>query len=181
MTFTRSYVYALLISTGISCDKPQGSTNVPGSAVRSAVAFTQAFYDWYRRNDNRLETAVAQHPEMFAAPLLTALRTDIAAQAEHSDEIVGLDWDPFTNSQDPCDPYRVASASRRGDTILVAMKGMCADAAPRPGPDIIARLQRKDSTWVFVDFTSPSDTVSLLGHLGLLRRDREAAAARGRH
>ncbi len=181
MTSRHSYVYPLLTLAAFSCQKPQRPPGEPDSTVRAAEAFTQAFYDWYRRNDDRLETALAQRPELFATTLFTALRSDIEAQAKSPGEIVGIDWDPFTNSQDPCDPYQVASASRRGDTILVAMKGMCTNATPRPGPDVIARLQRKDSGWVFVDFTSPGDTLSLLGHLALLRKDREGAVARDHH
>ena len=181
MTSRRCYVYPLLALAAFSCQKPQRPADEPDSTAPSAQAFTQAFYDWYRRNDDRLETALAQRPELFATTLLTALRSDIEAQAKSPGEIVGIDWDPFTDSQDPCDPYQVAGTSRRGDTILVAIKGMCTDAAPRPGPDVIAQLQRKDSAWVFVDFASPGDTLSLLGHLALLRKGREGAAARGRH
>ncbi|SRR6266568_1570103 len=181
MTSRQSYVYPLLTLAALSCQRLQRPADQPDSTVRSAEAFTQAFYDWYRHNDDRLETALAQRPELFATTLLAALRSDIDAQARSPGEIVGIDWDPFTDSQDPCDPYQVASASRGGDTIFVAMKGMCTDAAPRPSPDVIAHLQRKDSGWVFVDFTSPGDTLSLLGHLALLRKDRERAAAPGRH
>ncbi len=180
MRSPRFYVLPLLALAAVACHRPEQPADKNDPTVKSATVFTQTFYDWYRLHDDRLETALAQRPELFGATLLTALRTDIEAQAKNPQEIVGIDWDPFTNSQDPCDPYQVASASRRGDTVLVAMRGMCTDAAPRPGPDVIARLQHRDSSWVFVDFTSPSDSLSLLGHLTLLQKDRKDAAARHR-
>ena len=162
----------------LACSKPAQAPTSTDAAVTSAVAFTQAFYDWYRLHDDRMATALVQKAAVFDPTLLSALRADIAAQAKNPSEIVGLDWDPFTNGQDPCNPYQVTDASRHGDTVVVAISGYCPDAAPRSRPDVIARLRSKDSTWVFVDFRDPADSVSLLGHLALLRKGRESNARR---
>ncbi|SRR6266571_703823 len=195
MTTERSWICLLLTVAVLGCQKaPRGADRVTAapkdtsvgnpttdSAAQTAAAFTQAFYDWYRRHDDRLETAVAERPALFGPELLAALKADITAQDQSPGEIVGIDWDPFTASQDPCDPYRVDRITRRGDTIFVAVRGLCTDAAPRPGPDVFAELHHTASGWVFVNFREPGDTNSLLDHLALLRQQREVNSTRGRH
>ena len=142
------------------------------SEARSAVLFAQAFYDWYARHGDEYEVAVRDSPSFFAPTLLEAMRTDIAAQARSPGEIVGLDWDPFLATQDPCDPYRVGRATRRGDTILLAVKGMCTDMQPRARPSVIAELGRSKGRWVFLDFRHVGDAGSLLQDLAALRQGR---------
>lgn len=154
---------------------PDSAAAVSGddSSAASAARFAQAFYDWYRRHDDRLEAAVSQRPEVFSAELLAALRRDIGAQAKSPDDVVGLDWDPFTGSQDPCDPYRVDRVTRRGDTVLVAMRGTCKDAAPRQTPDAIAALRQAPAGWQFVDVLHGDGSGTLLRDLAELRAERD--------
>lgn len=142
------------------------------SVAHSAARFTQQFYAWYRQRNNRTDRAIAEGASFFSPDLLAALRADLAASAR-SNEVVGLDWDPFTASQDMCDLYTVGRTTRRGDTVLVAVKGMCTDAALKPGPDVIAELRRAGSGWVFVNFRYVSPARSLLADLDTLRRERE--------
>jgi hypothetical protein len=153
-------------------------TPAADSEAQSAVLFAQGFYGWYARHGDRYEAAVRDSPSFFAPVLLEAMRADIAAQARRPGEIVGLDWDPFLATQDPCDPYRVGRAARRGDTILVAVKGMCTDMQPRTGPDAIAELGRSKRRWVFVDFRHGGDSGSLLQDLAALRQGRASDSAR---
>ena len=148
------------------------------SAAQSAAQFTQAFYDWYRRHADRFETAIRDKPAVFAPELLTAMRADIQAQARSPDYIVGLDWDPFLATQDPCEPYRVGQVTRRGDTILVAVKGMCTDMEPREGPDVIAEVGGSAAHWVFLNFRHVRDRGSLLQDLSDLRQARESDSVR---
>jgi len=148
--------------------------------ARSAARFTQAFYDWYARQGEKFEVALKASPAVFAPELLAAMRADVAAQARNRDDVVGLDWDPFLATQDPCDPYRVDRTTRRGDTILVAVTGTCADRQPRPGPDVIAEVGRFEAHWVFLDFRHAGDAGSLAQDLANLRRERAADSARAR-
>jgi hypothetical protein len=148
------------------------------SEARSAAEFTQAFYAWYSQRGNRFETAIRQRTAVFSPQLLEAMRADFQAQEKSPDDIAGLDWDPFLGTQDPCEPYRVGQTSRRSDTILVAVKGMCADAEPLPGPDVFAEVGRSGGQWVFLDFRHGRDRGSLLSDLASLRLARDSAAAR---
>ena|SRR5689334_21750050 len=178
--------FTLLALTVIGCRQaPRVAEHLPAasdasltddSTAQSAARFTQTFYDWYNAHADRLEIAVKERPEVFEPRLLSALQTDLEASAKNPQEIVGLDWDPFTASQDPCDPYKVDGISRRGDTILVAMRGMCTDTAPRAGPDVIAEVARGPSGWVFVDLRHPADSGSLRADLAKLREARDSVS-----
>ena len=158
------------------------SLGVPAndSIARTAGQFTQAFYDWYAGVGERSDVAVRARPSGFAPQLLEALRLDFAAQSKNPDEIVGLDWDPFLDTQDPCNPYRVGQITRRGDTILVAVKGLCTDAAPHAGPDVIAEVGQAKGRWVFLDFRHVGDRGSLLQDLAALRQGRDSEPSRPR-
>ena len=157
----------------------RASSGAGDATAQSAAQFTQAFYDWYSQHDDRLEAAVSDRSFAFGPELLTALKADIDAQSKSPDEIVGLDWDPFTDSQDPCDPYKVTGTDHRGDTVRVALTGTCEGYASTSGPDVLAEVRRSPAGWVFVDFRSPGDPLSLLDHLALLRHDREADSTGG--
>ncbi len=147
------------------------------SAAQSAARFAQDFYDWYARAGERPDVAVRERASAFGSRLLDALRQDFAAQSKNPDEVVGLDWDPFLNTQDPCNPYRVGQVTRLGDTVLVAVKGTCTGAAPQPGPDVIAEAVPVAGTWQFVDFRHAADRGSLLQDLAALRRSRDSVRA----
>ncbi len=155
-------------------------TPATDSAARSATQFAQAFYDWYRLRGDRYEAAVRDSPAAFEPGLLAAMRADLAAQSRSPDEVVGLDWDPFLGTQDPCDPYRVQGTTRRGDTILVAVKSACIDREPHAGSDVIAEIGRRGGRWVFLDFRHAGDPGSLRQDLARLREGRAGSAPASR-
>jgi len=150
------------------------------SLEQSAVRFTQAFYDWYRTVDDEYEIAVKRRPELFAPELLTALQADMEAQHRCPGEICGLDFDPFTNSQDPCDPYRAGRVIRHADTVVVAVTHLgCRGSTAEPRPDVLVKLRQSQGRWQFVDLRCAWDSggFSLLENLALLARDRVPPAA----
>ena len=160
-----------------------GSISLPtgDSLEQSAVRFTQSFYDWYRGVDDEYEVAVMRRPELFAPELLSALQADMGAQHRCPGEICGLDFDPFTNSQDPCDPYSAGRTLRHGDTVIVAVSHLgCQGSTARPRPDVLVKLRRSQGSWQFVDlrFAGDSGGFGLLDNLALLARDRAPHPAR---
>ena len=144
----------------------------PDSSAQSAAHFVQAFYEWYKRTGDRYEVAVRDSAGFFDPVLLSAMRLDLVAQAGSPGAVSGLDWDPVLATQDPCDPYQVSGTTRRGDTILVAVNGMCADRPPQVQPDVIAEVRRVGRRWVFVDFRHAEDLGSLRQDLKALREGR---------
>lgn len=148
---------------------------------RPLPRFVQSFYDWYaaravRRQDHPSSyEAMSLKSAHFGRPLLRALRLDSAAQARARGEIAGLDFDPFLNSQDPCERYEVGNTTHRGQTYWVEVHGVC-NGRRSPSPDVTAELVLRGHSWVFVNFHYPSAHTDLLTVLGSLRRDRSAEA-----
>jgi len=153
-------------------------------AAQSAAAFVQAFYQWYGKLGDLYQQAVHDSPAFFAPALLAGLHADSAAKQQHPDEVVGLDWDPFLETQDPCDPYQVMGTTRRGDTVLVAVGGMCSGREPRAAPDVIAEVMARSegggTGWIFVDFRHTDDAGSLMQDLKALGTASASGAAGAR-
>jgi hypothetical protein len=141
--------------------------------------FVQDFYHWYvpiALKDNKVpasDIALKERPAAFSAELLKALKEDSEAQANSPGDIVGIDWDPFLNSQDPDKHYEVGRIVQKGETYRANIHGF------RSGkkiikPSAIAEVGRESGRWVFLDFYSP-DGGSLLAALKTLKADRQKA------
>jgi hypothetical protein len=146
-------------------------------AAQSARGFVQDFYAYYvpllsaERVGSPWESVVRERGGAFAPELLDALQQDYAASAASADEIVGLDFDPFVASQDPCERYDLGSESVGGDTARVEVFGVCQgsrDAAPA----VIAELVRVNGAWRFTNFGYPREHSDLMAVLTQLRRGR---------
>jgi len=147
---------------------------------QSCRKFVQAFYDWYltKTLSGKLpsptpELALKLKPEVFAAELRRRLKQDFDAQSKAA-EIVGLDSDPFLNSQDPSPRFAVVGITRIGSTYWVDVYGIL-DSKRRE--HVIPELIQQNGHWVFVNFhygkDKWSDDVNLLSILKTLRDERE--------
>jgi hypothetical protein len=148
------------------------------SLAASSRDFVQKFYDAY------VPQALAEHTvpasqfaidhmsASFEAGLLAALKDDAAAQAKSSDEIVGLDFDPFLNSQDPAERYEVGSATQDGSKYLVDVYPVMSGKRSQE-PAVIAELVYENGHWLFVDFRYPGSD-DLLTVLTTLKASRES-------
>ena len=145
------------------------------AATKSLQRFVQEFYDWYAPHSvsdgplPAVDLALKQKPSVFSARLGDALRDDSIARAKTPDMIVGLDFDPFLASQDPCVPYEVGQVVKDGNrykvSIFEACNGKKADRAT-----VVAELEHKASSWVFVNFDYPGSG-DLMTALGLLKKE----------
>jgi hypothetical protein len=117
------------------------------------------------------DIAIRIKPALFSARLLAALREDSAAAAKSPGYIVGIDFDPFLNSQDPEEHYKVGKIDRRDGSCWVEIYGIRNGIQP-PAPDVTAEIARSNNTWKFVNFHY-SDNSDLLGVLKQLKIDRE--------
>lgn len=149
------------------------------SDAQSARAFVQDFYNSYvrevKRGHRESSEAITLRTQtsLFSTPLADALKADLAASARSPEEVAGLDFDPFLNSQELCEPYKVGKATLDADTYKVTVYGSCPD---KPGqPDVIAAVQKSGDAWIFVNFFYPGDG-DLLGVLEQLKRDRKKPA-----
>ena len=104
---------------------PQQTT----STDRSCRSFVQHFYNWYvplALSDKVLrawDVAVRNKPQTFTPQLAQLIRRDTEAQRKAS-EIVGLDFDPFLNSQDPSERFVVESVVMKGAGCWVKVRGI---------------------------------------------------------
>jgi len=136
--------------------------------------FVQSFYDWYTRKGSNMDSVVAHRSSVLAPTLFAALRTDRDEQAKDPGEITGLDFDPFVDSQDPCDHYVAKTPVPSGQRYRVPVFGTCPEPdKPSATPDVIVELERKGVSWVFVNFYYPGTKTDLLTLLKGYADDRK--------
>jgi len=86
--------------------------------------------------------------ESFDQKLWKMLVADEVAQSKAT-EIVGLDFDPILNTQDPSPKYLVNRVSMRGghcNPVVVAVSHGV------QGEDVMPELIRSNGRWIFVNF-----------------------------
>jgi Protein of unknown function (DUF3828) len=146
-------------------------------AQESPLKFVQDFYTWYApmtskgHQEPAFTTALKLKGSLFSAELVSALSEDASAQEQAKGEIVGIDWDPFVNSQDPESRYVVGKIRQKGDRFFADIHGVRA-GKKRSEPDVTAELMKVKSHWVFVNFHS-RDTGDLLSVLNTLSNERQ--------
>src|SRR5689334_6354600 len=84
---------------------------------KQASDFVQKFYNWYvpialkTTKEPSSDLAIAKRGSLFDPPLLSALKADAEAARNSPGDIVGLDFDPFLNAQDPSKKYVAGDVS----------------------------------------------------------------------
>jgi hypothetical protein len=147
------------------------------NASDSVKAFVQGFYDWYApkalssRSTPAWSTAVKEKGRCFSPELGRKLREDSEAQAKDEGEIVGLDFDPFLNSQDPGRHYGVGNVVPKGSSYLVEVHRIVS-GKPEEKLTATAEVTGKNGQWYFVNFIYPNGH-NLLGVLKALKDDRD--------
>jgi hypothetical protein len=142
--------------------------------------FVQKFYDWYvdgPRKQIGFEMAIAKKPGSFSRELLRGLREDAAAQRKSPGELVGLEFDPFLNSQDTAERYQVGKVIRKGGRFLAEVYAHYRGGNKPMQPAVVAELRSERGRWVFVNFhygkgKTESKNENLLSVLAVLRKDR---------
>lgn len=122
----------------------------------SARAFVSGFYNWYvpLALKDRAEPAwlipLREKKAEFAPQLIRLLQADAAAQSKCED-LVGLDFDPFLNSQDPAEHYEVGRIKQQGSIFTAEIYR--AQAGQRSStPDVTASFAKRDHRWMFLNF-----------------------------
>lgn len=140
---------------------------------KQAVAFVKKFYDWYvpialkpDLKEDSSNVAIAKRGALFDPPLLKALKEDAEAQAKTPDDIVGLDFDPFLNSQDPDDKYVMGEVSEKDGLYLVNVIGVRKGKREKD-VSVVAEVKPVKNSFVFTNFRygADGDLVSVLKSL----------------
>jgi len=146
-------------------------------AADSSAKFVQDFYNWYvplakhDRHEASSDVALKKRSADFSPELTKALKEDSAAAAKNPGEIVGLDFDPFLNSQEAVDRSVVGNTTEKNGAFRVEVYHFL-DGKKDKKPQIIAEVKSVNGHWVFVNFWN-SDKGNLLDELRQLAKDRK--------
>jgi hypothetical protein len=166
--------YALLLST---------AQTFAAKGDDAVVEVVRKFYAWYvpatpQGKWRSCDAVLKERSSLMTSELSRALKEDFEAQSREKDEIVGLDFDPFLATQDPCERYEVGKATGKGKGYSVEVYAVC-EGKRRDKPDVIAELVPKDGTWVFANFRYPREQNDLLRVLKELRQERHKRQPNG--
>jgi hypothetical protein len=136
--------------------KSASSVNKPPDRKKTCRRFVQEFYNYYvplvGGEGPTAEKALEDKKALFGQELYKKLKEDFDAQAKVSGEIVGLDFDPFLNSQDPAPRYIVGEVKERAGHFRAAVHSVSSDGKKNPQPDVIPELVQKNNKWTFLNF-----------------------------
>jgi len=148
------------------------------SLKNSCRSFVQNFYDWYlpKAMKGQYESVIfhSRKTTFFAPPLLHALREDYLAQAKVKGEIVGLDEDPFLNSQDFSERFAVQNVVLRNGSCFAEVRGI---SSGKEMEYVEPELTRRKGHWIFVTFyydrSGKNPTDDLVSILRSLKAERQ--------
>jgi len=144
-------------------------TSGAAAAKKTPRHFVQEFYDWYTPVAQRekgvpgWEIAIKDRRSAFSRELVTELKEDFEVQS-NCKEIVGIDFDPFLNNQDPAQRYEVAEIRQDGRIFRADVYGVQSGERGKK-PDVIAEFIEKAGHFNFVNFHYPESDTNLLAVL----------------
>ena len=175
--------YARGDADSLSTSAAPSVCSVPAPAADSAQRFAQSFYDWYvplgnALHESQMDSVLLGRANMFAPSLVASLKDDLAAQ-QRAQEIVSVlgDYDPFLNSQDPCERYEARETTPYRGGYAVAVYGICADGTSTLA--VLADMERVGTTWVFANFRMPAEPLfDLVSQLKAAKALRDSTTKR---
>jgi hypothetical protein len=149
----------------------------PLHAADSPAKFVQDFYNWYvpmtkhDPHETASDVALKKRSADFSPELIKALKEDGAASARNPGELVGLDSDPFLNSQETAEKAEVGKVTEKNGAFRVEVYEYLNGKKDKK-PQVVAEVKSVNGQWVFVNFWN-SDKDSLLDDLKQLAKDRK--------
>jgi len=132
---------------------------IPEGQNKTPKEFIEGFYQWYvplsfkENATTASDAALKLKRQAFSRQLFSLLRQDSTAQAACG-ELIGLDFDPFLNTQEPSERYEVGPVAKTGETyradVYRVERGQRSEK-----PDVTVEVAQRNGRWVFVDFDYP--------------------------
>ena len=167
-------IHISILLLALACS-PALAQPAPGPTEASCRSFVQGFYNWHVTHGTNFEKTLKLKRSLLSAELGSALAADLAASSKHPDEIVGLDFDPFVNAQDPSPRYRVGQTALKEGSCFAQVYGVPSEDK-NAKPDVTAELRLEKGAWKFVNFHYGSgngpENENLLAILRRLKNDR---------
>lgn len=159
-------------ATSIVAVKGADGTN----AETSCRTFVQSFYKWYLAQPES-DRAYKRRASAFSPELLKQLNEDYAASQKVSGEIVGLDFDPFLDTNaEPFSKYVATKVTKKGANYLVQVDGSGGNRNDHSR--ILPEVAYQNGKCQFVNFHYPDakgPNENLLSILKILKDDRRKA------
>lgn len=169
--FPLSFIIWLLSSVVLTAQQP-----APAPTDQSCRSFVQSFYDWYlpraSRSAEAYPTTLKTKSQLFSPTLIQVLKQDYAASQANPNEVVGLDFDPFLNSQDPSPQFKVTAAKVQRTKCSAEVHGITDGVN---NEEVHPELNFVNGTWQFTNFRYEQNS-DLLSLLKSLKADRQKAA-----
>jgi hypothetical protein len=135
----------------------------------AALSFVASFYEWFAApraaggGDRMFVRVLEERAASLDTPLLAALREDRAAAERSPGELVGLEFEPFTANQDPCEAYSVGEASKAAGRIRVPIFSVCSGHR-LDAPSVTVEVEMREARWVITNVIYPDgdDLLALL-------------------
>jgi hypothetical protein len=149
---------------------PWLAAEAPTPASR-AQAFVAAFYAWYQGPSKPQDVAAVLRAkkDALAPELYRALEADLAASRKNKDEVVGLDFDPFLNTQEDSPALVAGPAVADGSAHRVPV--IEPGGKTRVTVEVDCAAACRITNLHYPNAPSPDDE-NLLALLKLLARDR---------
>lgn len=158
---------------------PSAGAVVAFASEAGARAFVQGFYDWYA---GRMLAAskstsgqgwgftdgIRGRPDSFSPELKRLLEEDYAAARKCPGDVVGLDWDPFLETQDAPGAYTVGKVEKTAQGFRMSIDDRKTKGVRNPVAQAEVAFIR--GHWMFVDFVEePADPKSRQGLVAILK------------
>lgn len=132
-------------------------------------ARVEALYRAHFGGGQSFERTEKKERARFAAPLLALLDADLAASAA-ADEVVGLDFDPLTSSQEAMEGYHVGRATVTGTEAVVPVELRLGSERRK----LRIHVVREGGAWKVsnVAYEEEDDLVAILRQLAAERKTR---------
>jgi hypothetical protein len=118
------------------------------SATASAAQTVRAFYTYHLAHDKSFNSKTVDARSRWLAPDLVAACRTYFAQPVSPDEVPDIEGDPFTDTQEYPQRFRVENAQVTGDTARAQLVFLGRGIAPRK---LEVALIRVKGTWLIND------------------------------
>ena len=152
---------AVILSVGAQAPA-KGQTASPQDAALRAV---RSFYTFHLAHNTGFTVHNVQLRRRFLTAefyglLLKKLKRQAAETKAHPDEAPDFDGDPFTDSQEYPDSYRVGKAETNGDLakVTVTLLWSARTSRGRDKRDIVVEVTKSDAGWLIDDIVNNQGT-----------------------
>lgn len=158
MTYREKLICLVGIMMVLSTSVYSRSTGQTADSQDQALRTVRSFYTFHLAHNKNFTVRNVQQRKRWLTPelyglLLKELKQQAADSKTHPDEAPYFEGDPFTDSQEYPDSYRVGKAEVSGDAakVTVTLLWSARTSRGRDKRDILVEMTRSAAGWVISD------------------------------